>query len=339
MALKLSMKRPELVWKTSPIRINQTPDGYWAKGVLSVTLGKHGNVNCIPYGACAIDPEQAMQKALSEMAERVVWFITFVDMHKRGSLSGPYNTFGWAAHVDEKRARDKSVGEYLERQYFETLIHELSTGTQRQPGSFLEAASMVDPALYGKWDNAFESIRFMIIIPLYFPQIGVYVVYAIAVCCLGSNVDVDEGVVFGMGNGYSFDEAFYSAKFELFLVMKALSRLKTKLKSIHLNNLAKYEAEYFYQIYNSRKVYRAVEQLLKFSGLKTWSMQSQCLIHCIVFTPDYEVINFSWLQPKWLKPLSRYVYYTAKADGHIIERLKEIYGSWNMAPGKGGVTS
>ncbi len=312
----------ELIWKTTPIRMNSTPAGYWAKGVLSIVLGMRSFY--IPYGACADNPWLARQKALSEMAERIVWFITFIDLREKCGFSGLYSTSGWAAHVDMGKAQIISLSEYLERRYLDILINELSISTPNKCYSLLQAISIVAPPLYGQWDDTWKRIRFMLMIPLYFPQITVHIVYVVAVCRLDS--ETEEGVVFGIGHGSSFEDAFYSAKFELFLVLRALQRFKirheTNPKSV---NMAKTDLAYFNGLYSNRDLYNRVDQLFESAKAEMYDIERQNLSREIAFEQDYETIDFSWLQPKWLRPLSRKVCYTGQANGNILRRLKDCY--------------
>lgn len=315
-------KNPGLFWKTSPLRINRTPEGYWAKGVLSVTVSDH--IYHISYGACADDAELVKQKALSELVERIVWFITFIDLRRQIGLSDPYHTVGWAAHIDKKKAQASSVGEYLERYYFKMLLDELFSAERTQPYSLLQRIWTVAPHLYGRWDNVNELINSMVMVPLHFSQLDIHVVYVIAVCHL--NRDAEKGVVFGMGRASSFKDAFYNARFELCLVMKALNRLRTRIQNRRLNNLAEYELKFFDGLYGNQDLLHSTEQLFNSRELEIENSRCQEFGQHIDAVPKYETFDFSWLQPKWLKPFSRYVYYTGELEGHIAKGLKGLYG-------------
>lgn len=317
-----------LRWKVSRLSVQEGPDGVVAKGLLSVIREHTNRQRYIPYGAFATTRALAIEKAISEMVERVVWFIGLTDIQENGGFSGLYLTVGWSAHMDDASAQLKSLGEYLEHQYLPNVMQDLANWDSESESHFLGHAHVIELGYKaGPLEGPYQ-VEGAMAVPLYFPQISLHVVYVLAVVCVAE--DLAAGVILGMGSGVNLDRAMEAARFEVTLVSTSLRRGKSKLPSIYdENSVGAYDIEYFTRLYNDAELLQRLRHAIAYCRKPSTDDHDISVISWPI-SPSGETIvtvDFSWLQPDWVRSFHRRVCYASSANDYFFSRLASVYGS------------
>ena len=307
---------PELTWRISPIRATSTGFSLIVKGVLGIGSVDGAWTRYVPFGGSAADEGLAVQKAMSELVERVTWFATFHDLRNRGNLGGPYSTEGWAAHTDSKEAEVRSAGEYLEREYFKAIVAEL-TGKSSE-GTLLSGAvafHLDGDGLGGK----------SLLVPLYVEHEGIYLTYVVAEECLRAAGSLVHGTVFGMGHSSDLTEAVFNAKFEAVLVANALRRhFESGVTAERTgDNLSARETSAFARLFCDSRILTTIQERL--THAPTLPLGQLVKAVRLVTRLQITTLDFTWLQPPWLTQLKRHVCFTGATGGDRITQLLKLY--------------
>lgn len=308
-------------WSSSPLRAIKAAEGWWVKGLLSVGVSDRPGRYLIPYGACAADRETAIQKALSEMAERVVWFVTWRDLVKEGQLNSAYTTTGWSAHLTPAAASEGSIGEYLERAIFQKLDQALADPVEAPLPVSLAGAfplSIADQP----WVDLFT---FSLVLPVFLPGENLYLAYAMSLARERLMSEEPPGIIFGMGHAPDLDTAVFNARTESLLVARSIAAQIRKPASHSSTtdtiNLAAYDAQYFLGLYRHPHVKKRVGLLHEAVAPKGGPLVPVPWPE----SPAFETLDFSWLQPPWLSPLGRSVCFSGDTNSPWLRRLRRRY--------------
>gem|GEM_PF-4048254 len=301
-------------WRASPLRVELGAEGYWAKGVLAAEVQPGGMAFRIPYGASAREKQDAIEKATSEMVERVVWFITWRDLLSSGVAIGTYSTEGWAAHPVRAAAKHNAAGELVERRVFPMLVSTIAA-------CMLRLGEFSTPLVYdsASLPDLSESVELAITIPFYIPALDLYLAYTIA--RVTGRPREAGGVTFGMGHARRLSEAIDASRFECALVVRTLERrLRDGVRpTASPRNLALHDVNYFEGLYRDQRLLQGL------TVIKERAPRYAGEVPVLDWRSPVEMIDLSGVQPPWLLPYNRKVYFADELGGKLIPRLRELY--------------
>src|SRR5437016_2041448 len=221
MTLTPSAVWDELDWRRSRLKTEPILNGYLSRGLLSVIAKSRKEEKYIAYGGFDRDKNQSVEKAVSEMVERMAWFACLHTLASHGTSISTFSTVGWAAHTSLEHSISSSRGEFLERCFFEVLLarllhnpvsHSVCACTRLMNSSEFEGVPR-------------ESVNFGLEIEVRVPREDIYLTYVLLCCALDRKDTGRFGVTFGMGHSENRRKAVDTARIEAFLVTSAVRKL------------------------------------------------------------------------------------------------------------------
>ncbi|MGI5066266.1 hypothetical protein [Treponema putidum] len=263
----------------TPLEIKRIDKIFFVKGV--VVINTNSEKKLLPYGGADTDRQLAIQKALSELVERIVWW----ELFSRYMKIFP-NTIGFAAHIDFISCIDNSLSEFIERIVFSSVIKNLKT-----------KKNYVNLKKYYKIRKIDNSIVFIT------KQHEREIYYSIYTKIVTNDINgfTTEGVIFGLGKNKNQDFAINDSKYESTLIANSVFNLIKGSKSIAKNNSAYIEAVHFLELFKNMTILNNCKNI------------NESPINSPVPILDdisYAVFDVSSYIPDILKPLKRYVCFT-----------------------------
>lgn len=266
-----------ILWKLSKTKTVFDPEfGYLVKGNLIGSFS--GKFHIVPFGGMDIRESVAYDKALSELCERAVWLQMYAI-----APDLVYETPGFSSHTNSRNAIENAQTEFFERKEFKCLVGLLYRGEVQK--------------IYNEYDVRYSSEHLFFSSRVKLPDKSLQ--YSVVSLYFDGN-----RTYFGMGKNADFQQSIIDAIDETILIKTSLD--KNGRPPLESNTKIMSSGDY-----------TLFERLSFDKTIRTTGLHLIKVIHSLHIgrsIPRYSIgdvftINVSSLQPKFLVPLKRVVFY------------------------------